>query len=556
MFRRIKNRVWQHGESFSFVGLSVAAIFFAASVTPSLLPRIYIVQGLLSGIAVAVGYCVGVLLVNFYNFLELPKFSSMNQRIAKWISLVCVVILTIVCARKMTFWQNSIRDLMEMEPLESAYPYRVTFIAIAVGWVLVICLRTFRYLGDFIADKFAKIIPRRIAVVVGYGLLVFLVLIVSNDLVAVRLLGAADTFFLKIDQFVDEDLSEPEESYLVGSKDSLVDWDSIGKQGKIFLTTGPTQSEISDFHPNSSQRPIRVYVGMRTEDNPRERAKLALQELQRVGGFDRSVLIVATPTGTGWLDPSAVDTIEYLHGGDTAIVATQYSYLPSWMTIMVDPRRSIESAIALFDEVYSYWKTLAVEDRPKLYLFGLSLGSLGSESSADLLTIFEDPIQGGVWSGPPFPSHEWKQIVTHRNKNSPLWLPEYRDERIIRFTAQENALDPDKPWGAMRYVYVQYASDPMVWFSPELAWVRPDWLIGERGPDVSRELRWYPIITFLQIGCDIPMATAVPLGYGHNYSPSSYIDAWIAVTSPQDWTEEKTMKLKAQFREKGAPKPM
>jgi uncharacterized membrane protein len=47
-----------------------------------------------------------------------------------------------------------------------------------------------------------------------------------------------------------------------------------------------------------------------------------------VGGFERSVLVVATPTGSGWLDNGAVDTLEYLHGGDTAIVATQYSYLP------------------------------------------------------------------------------------------------------------------------------------------------------------------------------------------------------------------------------------
>jgi uncharacterized membrane protein len=64
-----------------------------------------------------------------------------------------------------------------------------------------------------------------------------------------------------------------------------------------------------------------------------QRAELALEELKRVGGFSRSVLVVATPTGTGWLDPGAVDTVEYLHAGDTAIVSMQYSHLPSWITI-------------------------------------------------------------------------------------------------------------------------------------------------------------------------------------------------------------------------------
>lgn len=556
MIHRMTKRVRQHGDSFSFVGLSTAAVFLAASVTPSLLPRIYLVQGLLSGIALAVGYGVGVGLVKLYDFLELPKLSAPIQRFAKCVSLVCMVVVTVWCGWQMTFWQNSIRELMEMEPLESAYPYRVTLIAIVFGWILVLLARTFRYLGDYLTAKLTRFIPRRIAVVMGYGILIFLLLFISNDLIAFRLLGAADNFFLTIDQFVDEDLSRPEQAFLVGSSESLVDWDSIGKQGKIFLRTGPTEEDLTGFHAGSVERPIRVYVGMRTVDTPQERAKLALAELRRVGGFERSVLIVATPTGTGWLDPSAVDTIEYLHRGDTAIVSTQYSYLPSWMTIMVDPRRSIESAIALFDEIYSYWRTLPKDNRPKLYLFGLSLGSLGAERSADLLTIFEDPIQGGVWSGPPFPSQEWRQVVNHRNEGSPIWLPKFRDERIIRFTAQRNALDDDKPWGAMRYVYIQYASDPMVWFSPELAWVRPAWLDDQRGPDVSKELRWYPIITFLQIGCDIPMATTVPLGYGHNYSPSSYIDAWIAVTEPRNWTDEKTERLKTLFLEKGAPKPM
>jgi uncharacterized membrane protein len=282
---------------------------------------------------------------------------------------------------------------------------------------------------------------------------------------------------------------------------------------------------------------------------------LALEELKRVGGFQRSVLVVATPTGTGWLDPSAVDTLEYLHGGDTAIVSTQYSYLPSWITILVDPQRSIESAKALFAEIYTYWKTLPKDSRPKLYLHGLSLGSLGSEVSADLFTIFEDPIQGAVWSGPPFPSQNWNLIVNSRNEGSPVWLPEFRDGRILRFTAQQNSLRDDVSWGPMRNVYVQYASDPMIWFSPDLAWNRPAWLGGNRGPDVSPHLRWYPIVTFLQVAFDLPVATAVPLGYGHNYSPSSYLDAWIAVTQPKHWTVEKTRALKAKFDERETPKP-
>ena len=95
----------------------------------------------------------------------------------------------------------------------------------------------------------------------------------------------------------------------------------------------------------------------------------------------------------------------------------------------------------------------------------------------------------------------------------------------------------------------------MVWFSPDLAWSRPAWLDHERGPDVSPELRWYPLVTFLQVAFDLPMATAVPIGYGHNYAPANYIDAWESVTEPRNWSAQDSKRLKDFFAERVAPKP-
>ena len=62
-------------------------------------------------------------------------------------------------------------------------------------------------------------------------------------------------------------------------------------------------------------------------------------------------------------------------------------------------------------------------------------------------------------------------------------------------------------------------------------------------------MSWYPIVTFLQVGFDLPMATSVPAGYGHNLSAASYIDAWIAVTAPVNWSDEETKRLKLLFAE-------
>ena len=118
------------------------------------------------------------------------------------------------------------------------------------------------------------------------------------------------------------------------------------------------------FRERTRSKPIRVYVGLRSAETPRERAKLALEELKRVGGFDRSVLIVVMPTGTGWIDPAAMDSVEYLHGGDVASVAVQYSYLASWLSLLVEPGYGADAARALFTEIYNYWTRLPKESRP------------------------------------------------------------------------------------------------------------------------------------------------------------------------------------------------
>jgi uncharacterized membrane protein len=544
MLAKSLDKYWQ---SFSFIGLVFAALFFSASVTPSLLPRPYFVQGLLSGFAIAIGYGLGVSLLLLYQFLEFRNPSERIQTLSKRVTSVTVAVLFIVSLWKMAYWQNSIRELMNLPVLETAYPYRMAFLALVTGTVLIAFMRLMILSCRWLSEWLNRLMPRRVSIVISFFVVALTFIFVSNDIIARALLDAADRFFLHADELIDDGVERPQGALMAGSEQSLIEWESIGRQGKNFITGGPTQSQIRDFVGREAMQPIRVYVGMRTLESPRERAELALEELKRVGGFERSLLVVATPTGTGWLDPGAVDTIEYLHAGDTAIVSTQYSYLPSWITILVDPRRSIESADQLFEVVYAYWKTLPKDKRPMLYLQGLSLGSLGSERSADLYTTFEDPIQGALWSGPPFPSIQWNEIVSHRNEGTPAWLPTYRDERLVRFTSQKNAINAEKPWGPIRNVYIQYASDPMVFFSPSLLYQRPSWLSGDRGPDVSPHLTWYPIVTFLQVAFDLPLATSIPIGFGHNYAPASYVDGWYAVTQPEGWSDSELVRLKEHF---------
>lgn len=544
----VSDRVARYWRSFSFVGLVFATVFFAISVAPSLLPRNYLVQGLLSGFAIAIGYGIGNLARLLWIWLELPKPGGTKLRMAKRAAIGASVGTTVLFLWRVTEWQNSIRDLMQMPPIQTAYPLRMLAIAIVTAAGLITTARYIRRFNAFVYSKLTLLLPRKIAFASSLTVVSFALLLLVNDLFVKSLLTAADATFLHLDRIVDDGIEQPTDPLVTGSEESQVTWDGIGRWGKSFIANGPTPDEINEFTGRPAKRPIRVYVGMRAAETPKGRAELAVEELKRVGAFDRKLLVVATPTGTGWLDEGAVDTVEYLHDGDTAIVSTQYSYLPSWITILIDPNRSRASARELFTQVYAHWRTLPKDARPKLYLHGLSLGSLGSEVSAQLFTIFEDPIQGALWSGPPFPSTGSTSATAARNPDSPAWLPTFGDGSILRFTNQTNALDPpNQRWGPIRCVYIQYASDPMVFFSPSLLWKKPDWLDGQRGPDVSPYLDWYPIVTFLQIAFDLPMATSVPIGYGHNYSPANYIDGWVAVTEPDNWQPNDSDRLKQHF---------
>lgn len=535
-------------QSFSVLGVLFGLLFLCGSLTPSLLPRVPQVQGVLSGVALAVGYGVGKAVYFSWWLLEFKEVSGPFRRIPIWLSTIALGLLTVFTFSRSVVWQNSVRQKMEMPDVESAYVWTVAGIALAVALLLILIMRGMLRLVNLAIALLMRLVPRRTAIGLGSILAVLLVFSLVNSFVVQRALLAADTLFATLDGVVSDGVEAPTHGFASGGPNSLVDWDDIGANGKDFLVEGPDQAEIAAFTGRDALEPIRVYAGYNSGDNSEERAAIALQDLIKMGGFDRSVLIVATPTGTGWLDPAAIRPIAYLHGGDLAIVSTQYTYVPSWLSLMVEPDRSRLAARALFNEVFTYWTALPEDSRPELYLFGLSLGALGSEASADLMTLFSDPIDGALWSGPPFASTIWPQLVAGRNENSPAQLPEFRDGSLVRFMNQDKIATPaDANWGPMRLLYLQYASDPMVFFSTDLALQRPDWLGEDRGADLSEYFNWYPLVTFLQVGFDVPMATSTPSGYGHTYDALDYIVGWIEVTQPKNWTQADTDRLNALF---------
>jgi len=490
--------------SLSGVGLVLGFLFFAASLTPTLIPRTYFMQGVLAGGCFSLGYALGVFWRWLWRYLELPEPSDRVRLLVSSIATASAAGLALYCLARSASWQNSIRSVMNMTPVETAHPIKLTIVALLVFFVLLLLTRLFAAFKRFLSARMGRYIPPRIASVIAFTLAAFFFWSIGNNLLFHSILGALDSSYRQLDALIEPERPRPTEEGKTGSAASLVRWEELGRAGREFVALGPSAQEISALTKRAAQEPIRVYVGLRGAETAKQRAALALEELKRQGGFDRAVLVVITPTGTGWVDPSAMAPVEYLHDGNIASVAVQYSYLSSPLSLLVQPEYGNESATALFSAIYGYWATLPREKRPKLYLHGLSLGSFNSERSFQLFETIGDPIHGALWSGPPFANRVWRHVTANRNPDSPAWLPIFRDSSIVRFMNQNGpVVPPDTPWGPLRVVYLQYASDAIVLFSYQDAFRRPDWMNAPRGPDVSPELRWYPIVTMLQLAVAI-----------------------------------------------------
>lgn len=543
--RRLPAFFQSHLESLSGVGLLLGTLFFAASLTPTLVPRTHLTQGVLAGACLAAGYGLGVLWHWLWAYLELPEPRGRAARIINAaITVACLAVLVLFLWRA-AHWQNTIRALMDMEPVTSAHPFKVSAIALLTFAVLLGLGRLFKLVTRALAAQVRRVVPRRVANVAGAVIAIVIFWSLANNVLFRAALHVLDASFREFDALLEPDRPQPTAPGKTGGPESLISWQQLGRAGREFIASGPSAEEIRAQTGRDALEPIRVYVGLPGADSPAARAKLALAEMKRVGAFERSTLVVVTPTGTGWIDPAAMDSLEYLLHGDVASVALQYSYLSSPLSLLAQPEYGSEAARALFAEVYGYWTTLPKASRPKLYLHGLSLGAMNSARSAELFEMIGDPIQGALWSGPPFESRVWRHITDARNPGSPAWLPEFRDGAFVRFMNQHGSPVPaDTPWGPMRIVFLQYASDAITFFDFRDLYRRPAWMYPPFGPDVSPELRWVPVVTMLQLALDMSVSTETPIGFGHVYAPQHYVDAWLAVTGAPDWTPDALASLK------------
>ena len=277
---------------------------------------------------------------------------------------------------------------------------------------------------------------------------------------------------------------------------------------------------------------------------------LAVEELDRTGAFDRPVLIVATTTGTGWVDPDAAEAIEHLWSGNTALVAQQYSFLPSWISFLVDKDKAAEAGVALNNAVYERWSELPEDARPKLIVFGESLGSYGAEAAfagdtaEESIENLVERTDGALFTGPTEANAIYRQLLASRDAGSPVWRPVVDGgDGNVQFINRYEDLDPPiEPWPEPHVLYVHHPSDPVGTWSWQTIWSDPEWTERPRGYDVPSVGRWFPIITWVQEIADLSAGFSAPAGYGHDYS-LDFAAGFVAVVPPDGWTDADTERL-------------
>ncbi|MGV0718798.1 alpha/beta-hydrolase family protein [Mycolicibacterium sp. XJ662] len=529
---------------YTFTGTAMGLVFIWFSLTPSLLPRGPLFQALVSGGAGATGYGIGVFAVWLTRYMLSKGYSPSAPRLA-WIGLVIVGIVgQVLMIIYFHVWQDEVRDLVGV-PRMGIWDHVLTAVlSIVVLFVLVEIGQLIGRLVRFLVRQLGRFAPPRVSAVVVVILLLALSIALLNGVVVRYAMSTINNTFSSVNDETDPDFAAPTSPLRSGGPQSLASWESLGHQGRIFVSSGPTVEQLTEFNGAPAIEPIRAYAGLHSADGIKATATLAAEELRRTGGLDRAVVAVATTTGTGWINDAEASALEYLYNGDTAIVSMQYSFLPSWLSFLVDKENARQAGQALFEAVDAMIREMPEAQRPKLVVFGESLGSFGGEAPFLALNNLIARTDGALFSGPTFNNTIWTQLTRERDAGSPMWLPIYDDGENVRFAARaENLGRPDAPWDPPRVVYLQHASDPIAWWNPDLLFAEPDWLREPKGYDVSGRMQWIPIVTFLQVSADMAVAVDVPDGHGHVYV-KDVANAWAAILEPPGWTAEKTEKLR------------
>jgi uncharacterized membrane protein len=373
---------------------------------------------------------------------------------------------------------------------------------------------------------------------------------------------------------VEPGYATPPRSPLVsGSEQSLLPFADLGQQGRRYVTDVATPELIGEVMGEEAvAHPIRTYVGFNSEPLYQTgRAELALAELARTGAFDRSYLLLVSPTGTGWVDHTMIEAAEFLTRGDIATCCVQYGRYPSFLSVQKVALGQSQFRLLLWG-VKQRLEERPPDRRPRVLVFGESLGAWTSSDVVMFQGIdgFDHyGIDRSLWVGLPWLA-KWSR--SGMTRGSSTLVPEGtvgvfdRHEQLAELTDEQRA--------RLRAVILSHDNDPIAVMGPELIVQRPAWLAdSQRGRGVPEHMRWQPLITFIQTAMDAANAMVSVPGefgsFGHDYRADMVRfvrDAYALPAASDDQVErieavlrslelERAARIKAQHGRAAPPPP-
>jgi uncharacterized membrane protein len=253
--------------------------------------------------------------------------------------------------------------------------------------------------------------------------------------------------------------------------------------------------------------PIRVFIGYDAAASPEERVGLAIAELRRTHAFERSTVLVESPAGSGYANPTPADVLEIALLGDCATVAVGYGLLPSFLSL---DRVAVAAKTQrlLLESVVAEIRALPEQSRPRLLLYGESLGARVQQAALDPAKLTTLGVDSALWVGTP------------GGRAADRFRAGLLQEPVIVDNPQQ--LPDPLPTPHPQVWFLEHDGDPVVRFRRDLLHRRPSWLATQpRGRNIPHDMTWAPVVTWLQVLVDTLFATQVRPGdfdsRGHDY---------------------------------------
>ncbi|MBF0973784.1 MAG: alpha/beta-hydrolase family protein [Actinomyces sp.] len=524
----------------SLIGVVGALVMYGVSVSPSLLARSWQWHAVASGVLSAVGYIVGLTIQRFYA-LVVPRL-GVQITAPQSVSIAFRAVLLLGFFLWFLRWLlQSYRERKRANHLvgmrgETLGEYLLgTFCA----FILMLALLGFAWGLQWIGRAIVIVLSQWMHMVFALALSLLILVVIVYALTSKVLLKLGINFFTsharKMNNRTAKGIVQPQVPERSGSPQSRSSWRAVGGQGRVFLGRGPSCADIEAVTGCAAMEPIRVYAGMPEEGQSlQSAADLVVEELHRTGAFDRAVILIATSTGSGWVDEWQVQPLEYLTRGNCATASMQYSFVPSSINFLTDLDVSEEAAVILFETIRRAVDEIPEDRRPALFVCGESLGAYASQHVFSGIVDVLSRTDGALWVGTPAFTPMHAELTAIRHRGSPEVAPVVANGRHVRFVNVPENLWADVygrelgDWNYPRVVYAQHPSDPVVWWNSELVWHKPDWISEKVDGDVSPHMQYTRGATYIQVLVDMPVAGTAPGGHGHTYH-EELIPLWEAI---------------------------